>query len=132
MKMLNKLICHFKGHVSLQRDQHYDRIYYLLENSGAYCRGITVISGGRLYQCSRCGELHIIRGVLSWELEDLIDATLEDFAPIAVNWATSLDYSVCRIYESGRDRWCKECRAKIEIAKDMDVIPICKSCAERN
>ena len=98
MKLINKLICHFKGHISLQRNQHHDSIYYLLKNSGAFCRGITQIYGGRLYQCSRCSELHIIRGVLSWELEDLISATLEDYAPIAIDWATNLDYSVTRIY----------------------------------
>lgn len=32
----------------------------------------------------------------------------------------------------GQDMWCEECKAKIEIAKDMDVISICKSCAKRN
>ena len=101
MKLINRLICHFKGHISLQRGQDYDSIYYLLENSGAFCRGITQIYGGRLYQCSRCGELHIIRGVLSWELEDLISATLEDLPDIYFDECfDEQDYDIMRVYGS--------------------------------
>jgi len=100
MKIINKLICYFKGHVSLQRGQDCDSIYYLLENSGAFCQGVTSIYGGILYHCSRCGELHIIRGVLSWELEDLILDTLKDlpanyFNDIWYSW----NYDFCRIYK---------------------------------
>ena len=100
MKIINKLICYFKGHVGLQRGQDYDRIYYLLENSGAYCRGITSISGGRLYHCSRCGELRIVHGILSWELEDLISDTLKDLPQNHFEnlWCFQ-DYDFCRIYK---------------------------------
>lgn len=31
-----------------------------------------------------------------------------------------------------KDQWCEACRKKIENAKDLDVIPICKACAKRN
>lgn len=100
MKLIHKLICHFKGHVSLQRGQDYDSIYYLLENSGAFCRGITSIYGGRLYHCSRCGELHIVYGVLSWELQDLIVATLLDIPKgYFENTWSSWNYDLCRIYK---------------------------------
>lgn len=101
MKLLNKLICYFKGHINLQRDQDYDSIYYLLKNSGAFCQGITQIYGGRLYQCSRCGELNIIRGVLSWELQDLISDTLKDLPKFCLNSLyTKQTYDFTRIYGS--------------------------------
>jgi len=96
MKIINKLICHFKGHVGLQRGQEYDSIYYMLEDSGAFCRGITCIYGGRLYRCFRCGELRICRGVTSWELEDLISDTLKDLPKISFSFQ---DYDICRIYK---------------------------------
>jgi len=100
MKLINKLICHFKGCLGLQRGQEYDSIYYLLENSGAFCRGITQIYGGRLYHCFRCGELYICHGVTSWELEDLISDTLKNlpknyFDDVWIN----LDYDFCRFYK---------------------------------
>ncbi len=98
MKLLNRLICHFKGHVGLQRNQDYDNIYYLLENSGAFCQGLTHIYSGRLYHCSRCGELHIVHDILSWELQDLISDTLKDLPKI--DWAVGVDYSVInRLYK---------------------------------
>lgn len=30
-----------------------------------------------------------------------------------------------------RNRWCKDCRAKIEAAKDLDCIAICNTCSKR-
>ena len=78
MKWLNKLQCYFKGHVGLQRGQECDRIYYVLEDSGAFCRGVTSTYGGRLYHCSRCGELCICHGMTSWELQDLASYTIKD------------------------------------------------------
>ena len=78
MKLINKLICHFKGHVSLQRDQDYTGIYKVVKGYGVFGRGVHYEYSGRLYHCSRCGELHIIRGVLTWELQDLISDTLKD------------------------------------------------------
>ena len=100
MKLIHKLICHSKGHVSLQRSQDYDHIYYLLENSGAYCQGITQIYGGRLYQCSRCDEFQIVRGVLSWELTDLIVATLIDLPRgLFENAFSNQNYDFCRFYK---------------------------------
>ena len=100
MKWLNKLICHFRGHKGLQRDQEYDSIYYMLEDSGAFCRGITCTYGGRLYRCSRCGELRICRGVTSWELEDLISDTLKDLPKNYFgNMWDKLDYDFCRFYK---------------------------------
>lgn len=99
MKLINRLICHFKGHISLQRDQDYKSIYFLLKNSGAFCRGTTSIYHGRLYHCSRCGELRIVNGVLQWELMDLVSDTLKNLPKI--NWTIGMDYSVCRIYKKG-------------------------------
>ena len=100
IKWLSKLICHFKGHVGLQRGQKYDSIYYMLENSGAYCQGITQIYGGRLYQCSRCGEFQIVYGILSWELHDLISITLKDLPQNCFKdaWG-SQSYDFCRFYK---------------------------------
>jgi hypothetical protein len=97
--MIGKLICHFKGHKGLQRSQEYKELYYLLENSGAFCHGVTHIYGGRLYYCSRCGELCICHGVTQWELEDLIEITLQDLPKI--NWDSlyNWDYDICRIYK---------------------------------
>ena len=100
MKWLNKLICHLKGHVGLRRGQDYDSIYYLLENSGAFCQGITQTYGGRLYRCSRCGELRICCGVTSWELEDLISDTLKDLPKnyFGEMWSDQT-YDFCRFYK---------------------------------
>ena len=99
ISVIKKWLCHFKGHKGLQRGQESDSIYYMLKDSGAFCQGITYIYGGRLYRCSRCGELHICRGVTSWELEDLISDTLKDIIPIYHNMFKEVDYNVCRIYK---------------------------------
>ena len=100
MKLINKLICHFKGHIGLQRGQESDSIYYMLKDSGAFCQGITCIYGGRLYRCSRCGELRICHGVTSWEIEDLISDTLKDLPQNHFEnvWCFQ-NYDFCRIYK---------------------------------
>ena len=101
-KLIDRLMCHFKGHVSLQRGQDYDSIYYLLENSGTFCRCITSTYRGRLYYCSRCGELCITHGILSWELQDLISDTLRDLPKI--DWTIGVDYSIARLYRREDER----------------------------
>lgn len=78
MKWLSKLICHFKGHIGLQRGQEYTSIYQEIKGYGAFGRGFPYVYKGRLYRCSRCGELCICRGITSWELKDLISDTLKD------------------------------------------------------
>ncbi len=98
MKLLNKLVCHFKGHISLQRDQEYTRIYKEIKGYGAFGRGVYYEYSGRLHHCSRCGELHVVCGVLMWELEDLITDTLKDLPKIG--WTDSEGYSfVNRLYK---------------------------------
>lgn len=100
MKIINRLICHFRGHIGLQRGQEYDSIYYMLEDSGAFCQGITSVYGGRLYHCSRCGELCICRGVTSWELQDLVEDTLANLPQgLFENAFSNLDYDFCRFYK---------------------------------
>ena len=89
MNWLKKLLCNFRGHKGLQRGQECNSIYYLLKNSGAFCQGVTYTYGGRLYHCSRCGELCICDGVTSWELKDLISDTLRDLPKI--DWDHSFD-----------------------------------------
>ena len=95
MKLINKLICHFKGHKGLQRGQEYTSIYQEIKGYGAFGRGFPYIYEGRLYRCSRCGELCICHGVTSWEIEDLISDTLRD---LPKNLFDFEDYDVCRIY----------------------------------
>lgn len=34
--------------------------------------------------------------------------------------------------EEIQDRWCKDCRLKIESAKNMDCVSICETCAVKN
>lgn len=98
MNWLNKLRCHFKGHAGLQRGQECDSIYYTLENSGAFCQGVTSVYGGRLYHCSRCGELCICNGVTSWELKDLITDTLKDLPKM--NWDCFCEsYDLARLFK---------------------------------
>lgn len=101
MKILNKLVCHFKGHVNLQRGQEYTRIYQELKGYGAFGRGFPYVYEGRLYHCSRCGELHIIHGILQWEVDDLLSATLDDL-PFGMldGWATCKDYDFARLYKT--------------------------------
>ena len=98
IKLFSKLLCHFKGHVSLQRGQEYTSIYQEIKGYGAFGRGFPYVYDGRLYRCSRCGELHIIHGVLFWELQDLVSDTLKDLPKI--NWDDlHHDYDVCRLYK---------------------------------
>ena len=101
MKWLRKLLhkfkghtCKSKGHKGLQRGQECDRIYYELDNSGAFCQGVTSVYGGRLYRCSRCGELCISHGILSWELEDLISDTLKDLPKMDWSWVSLVPYDL--------------------------------------
>ena len=100
MKIINKLICHFKGHVGLQRGQEYTSIYQEIRGYGAFGRGFSYVYEGRLYRCFRCGELHICRGVTSWELEDLISDTLKDLPQNYLEdvWCFQ-NYDICRIYK---------------------------------
>lgn len=100
MRILNKLICYFKGHISLQRGQEYTRIYQVIKGYGAFGCGFPYVYEGRLYRCSRCGELHIIRGILQWEIEDLISDTLIDLpAKLFENMWSNQDYDFCRLYK---------------------------------
>ena len=96
MKLINKLICHFKRHVSLQRGQEYTSIYQEIKGYGAFGRGFPYVYGGRLYHCSRCGELHIIHGILQWEVGDLLSATLVDLPAkfFEDKWAIHQDYDL--------------------------------------
>ena len=99
MKWLNKLICHLKGHKGLQRGQEYTSIYQEIKGYGAFGRGFPYVYEGRLYRCSRCGELCICHGVTSWEIEDLISDTLKDLPKnLFGDMWSGCDYDVCRIY----------------------------------
>jgi len=99
MKIINKLICHFKGHVSLQRGQECTGIYREIKGYGAFGHGFPYVYEGRLYRCSRCNELHICHGVTSWELEDLISDTLKDLPKnFFEDMWSGYDYDFCRIY----------------------------------
>lgn len=101
MRLINKLLCHFKGHVSLQHGQKYTCIYQEIKGYGAFGRGFPYVYEGRLYHCSRCGELHIIHGILQWEIEDLISATLVDLPAKLFEdaWAICQDYDFARLYK---------------------------------
>lgn len=100
MKIINRLICHFKGHVDLQRGQEYTSIYQEIKGYGAFGHGFPYVYEGRLYHCSRCGELCICHGVTSWELEDLISDMLIDLPQnLFENAWCSWDYDICRIYK---------------------------------
>ncbi len=100
MKILNKLVCHFKGHINLQRGQEYTSIYQEIKGYGAFGRGFPYVYEGRLYHCSRCGELHIIHGILQWEVEDLISTTLIDLPTKCFENAWSnQSYDFCRFYK---------------------------------
>jgi len=100
--MLQKIICLIKGHKRCSRDvpvtNHYIRIP---AGRGAFCRDPERYEyDGRLYRCVRCGELLLIHGILSWELEDLITTTLKDY-PIG-NWEKIFqykNYDFVRLYE---------------------------------
>ena len=100
MKLINKLICHSRGHKSLQRGQGYTSIYQEVRGRGAFGRGFPYTYEGRLYRCSRCGELCICRGIMSWEIEDLISDTLKDLPKynFGIDWAIGTDYPIVRLY----------------------------------
>lgn len=99
IKWLSKLICHFKGHTSLQRGQEYTGIYQEIKGYGAFGRGFPYVYKGRLYHCSRCDELCICRGVTFWELEDLISGTLKNLPQNFSDTWCSWNYDMCRIYK---------------------------------
>lgn len=101
MRIINKLICHFKGHKGLQRSQECISIYQKIKDYGTFGYEFPYVYEGRLYRCSRCGELCICRGITSWELEDLISDTLKDLPKGCFEdmW-NGQDYDVCRIYQN--------------------------------
>ncbi len=100
--MLQKIICLFKGHTGLTRDtetiDHYVRIP---AGRGAFCRDPERYEyNGRLYRCARCGALILHHGVCSWEMKDLITATLQEY-PVGA-WLRifeAQDYSILRLYK---------------------------------
>jgi len=78
--VFQKIICLLRGHKSCGRDTKYTRHYIRIPaGRGAFCQDPERYRyAGRLYRCARCGELLLTHGVLSWELADLIKATLKD------------------------------------------------------
>ncbi len=98
--MINKIICWFKGHVGLTRDTEYVRHYIEIPaGRGAFCRDPKRYeSNGRLYKCSRCGELFLHRGICSWEIEDLITVTLQDLPVGLLLTAFDSSYEFTRLF----------------------------------
>ena len=98
MKIINKLVCYFKGHVNLQCGQEYTSIYQEIRGYGAFGRGFPYVYEGRLYHCSRCGELCITHGILQWEVQDLLQTTLQDL-PVGYfeNIWSNKNYDFCRL-----------------------------------
>lgn len=103
--LIKKIICLFKGHTSLTRDtetiSHYIRIP---AGRGAFCRDPERYEyDGRLYRCACCGTLILHYGICSWELEDLLTATLQDYIPIAWNYYSQQNYEfVNHLYGVGK------------------------------
>lgn len=100
--MINKIICWFKGHTNFNRDTKYVHHYIRIPaGRGAFCRDPEHYEyGGRLYRCARCGALLLQRGILSWELEDLLETTLKDLPDGCFEFAfTQQDYDWCRLFE---------------------------------
>jgi hypothetical protein len=79
--MLQKIICWFKGHTKLEHDtEHTSHYIRIPAGREAFCRDPERYEyAGRLYRCARCGELLLVRGILEWELVDLLEATLQNF-----------------------------------------------------
>jgi hypothetical protein len=101
MKLFQRLVCLWKGCVGLKRNTKYIRHYIEIPaGRGAFCRDPKRYEyAGRLYRCARCGALHLFRGVCSWELTDLIIATLQDVPTL--NWDVALsnqNYKFIRLY----------------------------------
>ena len=80
MKFWLMILCWLKGHTKCTRDTVTTGHYICIPaGRGAFCRDPERYEyNGRLYRCARCGELLLIHGILAWELEDLITATLQD------------------------------------------------------
>lgn len=80
--MLQKIICWFKGHTKLDRNTETTSHYIKIPaGRGAFCRDPERYEyDGQLYRCARCGALILHHGICSWELEDLISATLQDIS----------------------------------------------------
>ena len=100
--MFQKIICLFWGHTKCTRDtKTIDHYIHIPAGRGAFCRDPERYEyNGRLYHCARCGELLLIHGILSWEIEDLIKATLQDY-PVG-NWLRIFehqDYNILRLYK---------------------------------
>ena len=102
--MLQKIICVIRGHKSLKQDTQYTRHYVEIPaGRGAFCRDpIRYLSSGRLFKCSRCGQLQLVTGVLSWELMELIQVTLEDLPDSVFNFP--YDYEFIQIFS--REKMC--------------------------
>ena len=98
IKLFSRLLCYLKGHIGLQRGQEYTSVYKEIKGYGAFGYGVYYGYAGRLYRCSRCGELCICNGVTSWELQDLVSDTLKNLPKI--NWdGLYHDYDICRLYK---------------------------------